>query len=284
MQQFLTVPELAALLRIKERKVYDLAASGSVPCTRATGKLLFPENEVQAWIAKSRSGARTERPPIFLGSHDPLLEWALRQSECGLATFFDGSSDGLRRFANGEGIATGLHIQNVGGNGWNTDAIDEDFRHQDVVLLSWATRQRGLVFRADASPSIEGLTDLTGLRVAMRQPSSGTSVLFDRLVQQEGATGFEEAGPYHSEQDAALAVLEGAADVAFGLEGMAAQFGLSFRPVLSERFDLLVDRAAYFDRPFQTFLSFCRSASFRERAEAQRGYSIEGLGKVRWNA
>lgn len=33
-ERYLTVPELAELLRIKERKVYDLAASGAVPCSR----------------------------------------------------------------------------------------------------------------------------------------------------------------------------------------------------------------------------------------------------------
>ena len=48
--EFLTVPELAELLRIKERKVYDLASAGDVPCTRATGKLLFPARDVRAWI------------------------------------------------------------------------------------------------------------------------------------------------------------------------------------------------------------------------------------------
>ena len=53
---FLTVRELAALLRVTERKVYDLAATGQVPCNKATGKLLFPEAEVRAWIARAQSG------------------------------------------------------------------------------------------------------------------------------------------------------------------------------------------------------------------------------------
>ena len=52
---YLTTKELADLLRIKERKVYDLAASGKVPCSRATGKLLFPAAEIRAWIETSRS-------------------------------------------------------------------------------------------------------------------------------------------------------------------------------------------------------------------------------------
>ena len=54
--EFLTVRELAEVLRIKERKVYDLAASGRVPCSRATGKLLFPAGEIRAWIDGAKSG------------------------------------------------------------------------------------------------------------------------------------------------------------------------------------------------------------------------------------
>lgn len=280
--EFLTVPELAELLRIKERKVYDLAASGDVPCTRATGKLLFPENEVRAWISKNQRGDRTVRPSVFLGSHDPLLEWALRQSECGLATFFDGSSDGLRRFDLGEGIATGLHIRNEQGDGWNTGVVKAQFGRQDVVLLSWAKRRRGLVFRQDNA--LEDLDSLSGRRVAVRQPSSGTSNLFNRLVSDAEVGEFSETAPYHSEQDAVLAVHEGDADVAFGLETFAHQFGLGFSPLVIEWFDLMVDRAAFFDPPFQTFLSFCESDRFRQRAASLAGYSIESIGEVRWNA
>jgi excisionase family DNA binding protein len=39
--EFLTTREVAALLRVKERKVYDLASAGQIPCRRITGKLLF---------------------------------------------------------------------------------------------------------------------------------------------------------------------------------------------------------------------------------------------------
>ena len=111
--------ELADFLRIKQRKVYDLAASGNIPCSRAMGKLLFPRAEIEAWVARGMTaGGMAEsvpagfaaparnRPGVFLGSHDPLLDWALRQSRCGLATFFDGSLDGLDRYAAGEGLAS----------------------------------------------------------------------------------------------------------------------------------------------------------------------------------
>ena len=100
-KEYLTTKELADLLRIKERKVYDLAASGDVPCSKAMGKLLFPRKDVEAWLAGSSTGPSAQklpdRPSVFLGSHDPLLDWALRESRSGIATFFDGSVDGLSR-------------------------------------------------------------------------------------------------------------------------------------------------------------------------------------------
>ena len=81
---FLTVKEVAALLRVTERKVYDLASSGKVPCSKATGKLLFPEKDLRGWIAAAQTGPSTaredgtQRPSVVLGSHDPLLDWAIR--------------------------------------------------------------------------------------------------------------------------------------------------------------------------------------------------------------
>ena len=53
----LDTSELAELLRIKERKVYEMAASGKIPCTRATGKLLFPRKEVESWLEGKASQA-----------------------------------------------------------------------------------------------------------------------------------------------------------------------------------------------------------------------------------
>ncbi len=279
--EFLTVHELADLLRIKERKVYDLAASGLIPCNRATGKLLFPESEIRAWITSNQTGVKASRPAVFLGSHDPLLEWALRQSQCGLATFFDGSANGLERFAREEGIATGLHIPDA--MGWNVGSVEEAIGHANAVLIRWARRARGIVTKPEVADGVHDLSGLAGMKVAKRQPASGTAVLFDRLMREENVP-FEQVGPYHSEEDAVLAVLDREADAAFGLASVASQYGLSFGPLVEEEFDLLVDRAAYFTPPFQAFLAFCSSEEFAARAEGLSGYSVDGLGEVRWNA
>ena len=286
--EFLTVRELAELLRIKERKVYDMAASGDVPCSRATGRLLFPVAEIRAWIEGTKSGPRNQvvnRPCVVLGSYDPLLEWALRQSRCGLATFLDGSSDGILRFSAGEGVAAGLHIHEPGTDSWNIEHVGRACSGGDVVLLSWAVRARGLVTRPDLAERFRSLRDLVGIPVAIRQKSSGADLLFRHLLGQQGLEmdDLVTTEAQRSEQDAVLAIAEGQADVTFGLEAVARPYGLGFVPLVKERFDLLVDRRAYFEPAMQTLLDFCQSRAFSERADALSGYDIGDLGKVRWN-
>ena len=287
---YLTVQELAALLRVKERKVYDLAAAGEVPCLRVTGKLLFPAAAIHRWLEGATVGGAAghpARPPTVLGSHDPLLDWALRQSRAGLAGFFDGSGDGLRRFAQGEGVAAGLHLHDPDappGTEWNLHALHDGAQGRGAVLVGWAERARGLVLRPGLGARVRGPGDLGGLRVVPRQPGSGTQRLFDALLARAGTACAQGTAPIAPDEAAAVhAVTEGAADVAFGLEALARPAGLDFVPLLRERFDLLVDRRAWFDPPFQRFWAFCTGPDLARHASGLAGYDLAPLGRVRWN-
>ncbi|SFD90179.1 helix-turn-helix transcriptional regulator [Roseivivax sediminis] len=281
--EYLTVRELADLLRIKERKVYDLAGSGQVPCSKVTGKLLFPAREVRAWIAAGALDAGAPpsvRPAVFLGSHDPLLDWALRQAQTALATYFDGSGDGLTRFAAGEGVATGLHLFEDGA--WNVAAAQRSGA-QNAVLIGFAKRTRGLALSPDSS--VQRLADIPGRRIVPRQGGSGTESVFDHLLSEAGLErgALDLAPPALSESDAVTAVQQGAAEVTFGLGALAAAHGLRFVPLIEERFDLLIDRKAYFDPGLQRFFAFCRGQDFRDHADRLGGYDVSETGAVRWN-
>lgn len=283
--EYLTTRELAELLRIKERKVYDLAASGEIPCSRATGKLLFPRRAIDAWIADASSGPSPApgRPDVFLGSHDPLLEWSLRESRCGLATYFDGSVDGLDRFAAGEGVASGLHLAD--GDDWNVSAVRDRCGDQPVVLVEFAWRERGLIVSEAERSAVTGPADLRGRRVVPRPRTAGGQRLLERLLEQAGVevSTVEFTAEAQSERDAAIAVLEGDAQAAFGLRSLADQYRLAFVPVLRERFDLLIDRRAWFEPPLQRLLAFCGSQAFVDRAAGLHGYDVRELGRIHYN-
>ena len=140
--EFLTTRELAAMLRVKERKVYELASDGALPVRRLTGKLLFPRAEIEEWIVTNDDAVSPQvRPAVMAGGHDPLLEWALRDSRSGIAAFLDGALDGLERAAKGDCIAAGLHIPEPG-NAWNVAAVGQAFGDKPVVLIEWARDPR----------------------------------------------------------------------------------------------------------------------------------------------
>ncbi len=288
--EYLTTRELAEMLRIKERKVYDLAASGQVPCSRAMGKLLFPRREIEAWLARESSGggeAKTlRRPAVLLGSYEPLLEWALRESGCGLATLLDGSLDGLDRFARGEGVASGLHVFDPENGEWNIPVIRSRFAGAAVALVEFAWRERGLIVAPGSESAYVDPGALKDRRVVPRQGGAGSQVLLLQLIGKAGlqTTDVIWTDTARTESDAALAVLEGKADATLGLRAMAEQLRLGFVPLLRERYDLLVDRVAWFDPPLQCLVAFCHSPAFAAKATEYAGYDVSGFGTVRFNA
>lgn len=293
MAQLMTTREVAEYLRLKERKIYELVRTGAIPCTRVTGKWLFPKPMIDYWLLEHADGGAREtmqRPAaVIAGSHDPLLEWAARASGCGLALLFGGSLDGLARFAEGGATVCGLHVPDRTPGKYNVDAVREATRDRDLVLIEWARRRQGLMLAPGNPLGIEGLGDAVerGARLIDRQQGAGSHLLLERLLAQAGVERERltlVAEPALNENDVARAVHAGHADAGLGIESAARESGLAFLPLIDERFDLLVGRREYFDAPFQALLALTRSGSFAERAATLGGYDIEATGTVRYNA
>jgi putative molybdopterin biosynthesis protein len=293
MPEFLTTKEVAALLRIKERKVYELVSDNAIPVSRVTGKLLFPREMIEAWVWQHANYAHgTEglhgRPPVLAGSHDPLLEWALRESGCGLALLAGGSVDGLRRLTQREVMVAGVHILDPRGGGYNVAAVRALAGLSDVVLVEWAWRQQGLVLAPGNPMRIGRIADLLRptIRVARRQEEAGAQILLRHLLAAAGGSVEQlGAGPLATnETDLAALILDGKADAGLAVESVARRFRLDFLPVHRERFDLALRRRCYFEHPVQALLGFARTPAFAERAAELGGYDIARLGEVAYNA
>ncbi len=286
MTQYLTTRELADLLRIGERKAYDLASSGEIPCVRAMGKLLFPKAEIIAWLNASRSGpqvAEPPLPPIVAGSHDPLLDWALRESGSGLATYYDGSFDGLNRLADRSAQAAALHIHEP--DGFNIQSLRDTMGEAPVILYQIALRQRGLLLAPGVS-GISGFQDLKGRRIILRQDSAASQRLFDAQLSAHKLTRSNlNTLPVcaRTEEELATALRDGKAEVGFGLGALSRPNGLSFVPTHPERLDLAIWRRAVFEPPMQTLTQFLQSQRFKERAAELGGYDLTDLGQIHHN-
>ncbi len=286
----LTVAEVARHLRLGARKVYDLVARKGLPHARAGGKLLFDLAEVEGWLARSSAGEAAchgiPRPTLG-GSHDPLLDWAVRESRCGLALLTQGSADGLERLARGEVSGALMHLPSADLSDFNRAEAGERLRGRNVALVEWARREQGLLVARGNPKKVRAVADLAkrGVTVAARQPGAGSAVLLERLLTREGVERrrLRITVTTMGENDLAMAVKTGEADVGLGARAAALPLGLDFVPLVVERLDLGVSRAAWFEPPLRALFAFAKGKRLAEHARALGGYDIAGLGTVTWN-
>tara|TARA_B110000459_G_scaffold58348_1_gene65541 strand:+ start:517 stop:1386 length:870 start_codon:yes stop_codon:yes gene_type:complete len=288
MSDYFTTEELADFLRIKSRKVYDLVSKDLVPHSRVMGKLLFSKIEISNWISgnKSENIQLKSIPIVLLGSHDPLLELAVKNSKSGIAMSFDGSTQGLERFKLNEGFVSGLHLYDNDENIWNIPIVKKQLSDKAVVLIEWAKRERGLIFKENNNIKNISIENYKGKRLVRRQIGSGSEIYLQYILRTYNLShdDFKRTEIAYSENDAVHLVLSDKADVTLGLKSEAKKYQLGFCPIITERFDLVVDRKFWFEKPFQDLLNFCKTSHFKEIASNLDGYNIIDLGKVHFNS
>jgi excisionase family DNA binding protein len=291
-RELMNTAEVAEYLRLGERTVYELVRNRRIPCSRVAGKWLFPRRLIDEWVSRSadyQGEAPLRPPPVIAGSHDPLLEWAMRESSCELALLSCGSEDGLRRLVAGQALVAAMHVLDGETGEYNVPRLKALGPLGDLVAIEWAWREQGLIVAAGNPLAIERLADLREkkARVAQRQEGAGARILLEHLLAREGmATADLAVVPTaaRTETDLAAMVLDGKADCGLGIRAVASRFRLDFVPLARERFDLVMRRRDYFEPPMQALLAFARGAAFAQHAAELGGYDVGGTGNVRYNA
>ena len=291
--QLFTTAEAAAYLRLKERKIYEMVAEGTVPCTKVTGRWLFPKAELDHWLASSVSRpagvTRPDPAPIVAGSHDPLMEWALRESGSALATLAVGSEAGFSRFVAGETVAAAIHL-----HGFNDVEVDANIAAmksrgdlQDAVMIAFCRREQGFLVPPGNPLKLGSIEDVakTRARIAVRPKGAGAQLLMLALLHRSKISGDQLAaitpvcptGP-----DIAEAIRAGRADTGIATRGVANAAGLDFVPLVWEPFDLVMRQRDYFQPPLQSLFNFLHSEEFVARARELGGYDLSVASTVRF--
>jgi excisionase family DNA binding protein len=289
--EMMTTVEVARYLRLGERTIYDLVKREEIPCARITGKLLFPRRLIDLWVARhvDLHQSIAAPPPVLAGSHDPLLEWASRESGCDLALLTGGSLDGLRRLADGRAVLAGIHLVDAATGDYNIVAARAATGLGDLVLIQWAYRLQGLIVPPGNPRALRSFADIvrSRARFAQRQEGAGAQTLFRHLLARDGLAPDElvlMTGRALTEAEIATAVADGKADAGLAIEAVARRHRLGFVPLQRERFDLALRRRDYFEPPVQALVAFIRTERFREQAEALGGYEVGATGTVMYNA
>jgi excisionase family DNA binding protein len=291
MRAYLNTEEAAAYLGIRERKLYELVSQQAVPCSKVTGKWLFPRAALDRWIEQGMSlpagQAPASAPPIIGGSHDPLLEWAARRSDSGLALLSEGSAAGLTRLARGEVVMAAIHLHGDDDDAANLVAVSADQALHDGVVIAFARREQGLVTAAGNPLGLTTLVDAAQrkLRFGLRQTGAGAQLLLAALLSRNGLASSDllPAGDYATGQDLAFAIRAGEIDCGIASRAVAAGSGLGFVPLSWERFDLALRRRSYFEPGPQRLLALMREPEFHRHAEILGGYDTSLAGQVRLN-
>ena len=292
MPELLTTDEAAEYLRLSERKLYELVAERAVPCSKMTGRWLFPRAALDRWVSAGLIApaalAQVAAPPILGGSHDPLLEWALRESNSGLASLPEGSEEGLRRLTQSEVMVAAIHLHRLDGDDEtaNLDAVADAAGLHDAVVLSFARREQGILV-APGNPL--GLSDMASIsrsraRMAQRPAGAGAQLLLLALLARSGI-GLGElklAKPaFPTGPDIAQAIRAGRIDCGIATRSVARSAGLDFLPLTWERFDLVMRQRDYFMKGPQALFDFMRQQVLRDRAAELGGYDANDAGVVR---
>jgi excisionase family DNA binding protein len=290
--ELLTTAEAAAYLRIKERKLYELVAENSIPCTKVTGRWLFPRGDLDRWLlagmARPLGVVPADPPPIVGGSHDPLLQWALSESRAGLALLPEGSESGYRRFLAGGVIAAAIHFHDIddASHDANVEVVAHESGLFDAVLIGFATREQGLLTAAGNPLGIASVADAAdkGARVALRPEGAGAQQLLLALLKRSGLalSDLRQSIVVPTGPDIAQAIRAGHADCGVATRSVATAAGVGFVPVLVERFDLIMRQRDSFRPPLQSLLGLLRQPVFAQRAHELGGLDVADAGRVRW--
>jgi len=295
MSDFLNTKEVAKYLGINEKKVYYLAKGAKLPCTRVTGKWVFPRKLIDEWIEENSRGAtQDKRQPqreflLAAGSDDPALGilrdlYASRKTPASLFLATNGSSAGLTALGDGVVDFALAHLLDPETGEYNLSFVRKTIS-SGVAIIPLFHRELGLLIRSGNPLGLKTLGDLArdNVRIINRQPGSGTRHYIDQEFSRLGVeakkiAGYDDTVVTHLE--VGLKILRQQADTGVATSATARLLGLDFIPLTQERFDILVPKERFFSPGIKTLLEIVGSRDFRNRVEALGGYDTSESGRI----
>ncbi len=194
------------------------------------------------------------------------------------------SSQALGLLKAGSVHVAGTHLRDESSGESNLPEIGRIFPKHSVAVISFAVWEEGIVTARDNPKNIRGIEDFSrkDVRIVNREEGSGIRNFLDSRLQQlrveaRKVRGYTDFAPGHL--PAASQVRSGAVDCCLSTRAAARAFGLSFVPLLTERYDLVI-RKRHLDMPrVRTLLdTLCRS-DFRRELEGLGGYDTRVTGR-----
>lgn len=226
---------------------------------------------------------------VLMGSHDLALEMLADEvfnkssQHVKMIVLPVGSLDGLIALRQGLAQIASCHLLDTDSGEFNTPFIRHLLPDRDIVLVTLAHRQQGLIVKQGNPLAIENLKDLPKRDAVFinRNPGSGTRLWLDQQldalgIAPQGIRGYENEVRTHIET--AQIIAAGGADAGVGLQAAALKYGLDFVPLFKERFDLVMEAAFFTSPAMLPVMNILGSNGFHRKIEELGGYESRRTG------
>ena len=227
---------------------------------------------------------------VVMGSHDPLIDeisdiMMRKKRMHGIISSHVGSMGTIMAIKNGEAHLGAIHLFDEETGKYNIPFIKKYFSNTEVKIVEGVRRIQGLMVHKGNPKKIKGIRDIQRQDIAYvnRQKGSGTRILMDYLVNQQGINkenirGYDREELTHTSVAAIIA--GGSADVGLGIKSVANIYGLDFIPICEEHYDFLVNEKTMDSKLFQEFLTVIQGEELRQRLEKIGGYIVKNIGDI----
>jgi putative molybdopterin biosynthesis protein len=266
--------------------IMSLARADGILTVPRLSEGVEPDRPVPVVLLRSRK--EIDDSVVISGSHDMTLD-LLNDLMHGIYPGYSvtssnlGSMGGISALRRREAHCAGMHLLDPDSGEYNVPFIRKFLSDLDVVLVNLVYREQGFIVESGNPRNLRSIEDLREIRFMNRQKGSGTRILLD-IMLKEADISSEDIYGYHREEythlAVAAAVASGTADAGLGIKAAAVASGLSFVPLVEERYDLCIPRTSMTETGVQKLLGIVRSDDFRQAAEPLGGYSTRDSGTV----
>lgn len=231
----------------------------------------------------------TDARRLLIAGCDPgislLTQHLARFDDVDIVVAPSSSHQALEWLKEGRVHIAGSHLLDSSSGEYNLPVIKRLFPEGTVKVVTFAIWEQGLVLQNGNPKNIRGAGDLgrKEVRIVNREKGAGSRELLDHQLRNAGVApakvkGYDRIADGHLQ--AALAVSLGEADCCVATRSAAQAFGLSFLPLSTERYDLVIQRQHVKLPAVQLLLDVLNRAVVRRRLEILAGYDTSHTGEV----
>jgi len=266
-------------------------AAITMSLVRADGYFIIPKSrevieaseEVEITLLKDITDI--ENTIISVGSHDIILDiisdmLSKNQSSIYLSSAHVGSLGGIMALRKKECHMATSHLLDIDSGKYNEKYIKQFLKNQKVYLIKGIKRIQGFYVNKESDLKINDIFDVKKFHFVNRQNGSGTRVLFDYILKENGIKKEEILGytrEVNTHTSVASAVLSNKKTTGMGIKSVANIMNLDFIPIRSEDYDFIISEEFYETEKFRNFFEILNSNEFKEKLLKYGGYELENI-------